>query len=156
MVNMALYKTRNAAMDMIKIFQSDIEELKKGLDVDDWAQWTQDRLQGVTRTLEKNLKIYKVYGAYWWALKPLLNEAGFILGEIQNEEVAVNMSYESNADTVVAALAYSDTQYFGGALMLNDAHPMAYLDEDGEEQVFDFMLFDEELEMSMMGMSSLV
>lgn len=64
--------------------------------------------------LKADILRYRVYGAYWWALKGVLARQGYNVGDNTNDDLAAVYSGDNDAQTLVAAdmffLAMSNTK----------------------------------------------
>lgn len=65
--------------------------------------------QVIYERLKKDIRRYRVYGPYWWALKDVLRRQGYNVGEETDSDVSRTYKGADDAQTIVAAdLFYLD------------------------------------------------
>ncbi|MEC6833044.1 hypothetical protein VXS06_14850 [Photobacterium toruni] len=99
---------------------------------------------GLVKTLIETPLNYRAYGAYWWAIKRILNNQGY--GEFvgsEDEPITADHFYiEDDVTTLCAAWYYMQIMTNGGNLT-NNIH--IYTDDVSDEQ-FEYSLEDNDFE----------
>ncbi|HBN6266214.1 TPA: hypothetical protein L3N15_004196 [Vibrio parahaemolyticus] len=102
--------------------------------------------EGLYKALQLNPGMYRAYGAYWWAVKRILNENGHgeFFGSDVEEITADHFSLEDDVTTLCAAWYYWNSNIEAG-YMFNPIHVYSY-EEDGDFVQFEYSLEDEDME----------
>lgn len=95
----------------------------------------------IKRRLEKDPLRYRDYGPYWWALKDLLRDSEYDLGDDDDKEVREVYTGEEPAETIVMADAFR-TEYLGTYFV--GTNQLVLDGESGET----YTLFDDDMENS--------
>lgn len=122
----------------------DIEALKTFLAENQDAKLTDEQfaeryLKGVVETLNAKPKMYRSFGAYWWAIKKLMLEKGLLhegFGDSYDSTMAKQFSYESESLTVCAAYLYQQDAIESG-LVFSNTHPLE-LENSVESETYTF------------------
>ncbi|HHY0551925.1 TPA: hypothetical protein ACVU5P_004244 [Vibrio parahaemolyticus] len=110
------------------------------------AEFITNHCKGTVATLQKDPALYRAYGAYWWAVKRILNEQGYgeFVGSDIEEISADHFSLEDDATTLCAAWYYwNDTVNSG--YQYNPIHVYSY-EDDGDFVQFEYSIEDEGME----------
>ena len=93
-----------------KFLSDKTDEMKASLAKNKPGQdFTKYAAETIYQRLSDNIKRYRVYGAYWWALKDVLRRQGYDVGN--DTDAAIESEYKGadDAQTIVAAdLFYLD------------------------------------------------
>lgn len=92
-------------------------------------------LKGVAATLIQAPEQYRGFGPYWWPLKRLLIDAGYVEfgDEIEDEDTADTLTYPSPAMTVAAAYTFSE-HAMGAGMQYSSGHTV--MQDDGEQGTY--------------------
>lgn len=109
------------------------------------ADFINNHCAGLITVLVENPLLYRAYGAYWWAVKRILQKHGFtelFMLEDQDEPITAEHFYiKDDVTTLCAGWAYMDFMIDSGNQHSN-IH--VYEDENGEQ--FEYSLEDLDLE----------
>ncbi|MDF0607200.1 hypothetical protein HZU77_016410 [Neisseriaceae bacterium TC5R-5] len=97
-------------------------------------------LSVVAERLQKDPRRYRDYGPYWPALKKVMNEAGYTLGEQSDPLIAQAYRGESAVETLIMADEFR-TQYLAQTIVYTNQFML-----DGESGEV-WTLYDEEMEL---------
>ncbi|CAA0100480.1 Uncharacterised protein [BD1-7 clade bacterium] len=108
------------------------------------AEWKDTLLTNLTKLLERNPKMYRSYGPYWWGIKRLLCEGGYAGFEnVIDPNQDYMIVYSTPADMITAAVVYSEVR--GGSLGATTMHDW-YARDGNALAAFTYLLRDYELE----------
>lgn len=95
-------------------------------------------LSVVSRRLTQDRKRYLDYGPYWWALKDLMCQSGYSLGDMRDPVIASHYRGTTAEETMIAADAYREiylATYFLGTcdFHLSEGEPAYVLSDPDME-----------------------
>jgi len=134
MMNYTNYRYRNEEIEaLLKIKRANV---LKHTGRKDWGEFM---AQVIAWRLSCDPLRYKDYGPYWWAIKPILRQYGYAVGE-HEDNAAIGQTYCGEHDEATLLMAdlfredYLQSQFIGSNTFM--------LDDDGEL----WELYDEEME----------
>ncbi|WP_237363995.1 hypothetical protein [Vibrio marisflavi] len=104
-------------------------------------------LAGINKVLSDDPLSYRNYGAYWWAIKKLMNERGYELGDDEDPITSNHFTYSDPVTLLCAAWAYQDGQIEDG-YMYQSKHTYPIVRDGDEDDIedFEYSLEDHDLE----------
>ncbi len=112
--------------------------------------------EGLATVLERNPDRYRSYGAYWWAVKDILNEQGYgaLVGVEVEELTAKHFYIEDDVTTLCAAWQYHNMVCENGLLGMGTSQAHIYaIEQDGELEPFEYQLSDDFMEAKILGLA---
>lgn len=119
------------------------------------AQFVENHCKGTIATLTKDPALYRAYGAYWWAVKRILNEQGYgqFVGSDKEELTADHFSLEDDVTTLCAAWYYWNYNIESGD-QYNSIRIYAF-EDDGDFQEFEYSLEDVDMESKVINLAGI-
>ena len=109
-------------------------------------EWLAGYASGLADHLRKNPKQYRSYGPYWWIVKRVLIQKGVEdFGEYLDQEWLEKTTYNDDVWDMLAGYAYGEYAVQAG-LVYSHTHLIAYVNEDGDFDEDQYVLFDEDME----------
>jgi hypothetical protein len=103
-------------------------------------QWMAKALKNLARFIKSNPNEYRTFGAWWWAIKRQLVDAGLLTGSVNLEMFNAITTGDTEKD-MAGALAYheytADSMYIGNHFQFST--------EEGD--TIDYVLDDQEMEL---------
>jgi hypothetical protein len=105
-------------------------------------QWIDAFLRSAADLVKKTPAAYHSFGPFWWPLKAMMQQSGYLGGEPVDPALVAPVTMGSAALDVAGAWAFQEWQTQNQASETETTFPV--MDEDGD--TVDFVVVDEEFE----------
>jgi hypothetical protein len=107
------------------------------------SQWIDAFLSNAAALVKANPSAYHAFGPFWWPLKAMMQQAGYLGGEPVDPQLVEQVTMGSPALDVAAAWAYQEWQIQSQASETENTFTVETVDGD----TLDFVVVDEEMEL---------
>lgn len=107
-------------------------------------EFIQNHLRGIFETLEHNPLNYRNYGAFWWAIKALMTQHGYELGEEQENVTKDHFTYADDVTLLCAAWNYQNVMIEDGYIY-QSVHTYQ-VEVDGDYESIEYSIEDSDME----------